>query len=137
MQRRKKKNRRTVRTALRTVKRLFKRKDAKPVPRRSKRKQSLLRECIFNPLKAAQDIVDHNRTIVLYGAQIGVRHSNGTEIIYSVPESKLIMKEFHEMFDIAKRCTHMCDPLRAKLRELLFVCQPIGLSDARAKESNS
>jgi hypothetical protein len=88
----------------------------------------------FNALKVAQEILDTNCTIVVYENKIGVLHPHGEEKIYTSAESKKIIGEFHEMFNIAKRCTLLCDPLRKKLQKILFICQPIGLADARAKE---
>ena len=98
-------------------------------------KPDLQKDQSFNALKIAQDILDHNRTIVVYGNKIGVVHAEGKESVYSATESQKVMTEFHEMFDIAKRCTHLCDPLRQKLQELLFICQPIGLTHARYHEA--
>lgn len=89
----------------------------------------------FDALRVAQDILDHNRVIVVYGDKVGIMQEGKRETVYTPDESTLIIKEFHEMFNIAKRCTLMCDPLRKKLQELLFVCQPIGLSHARMKET--
>lgn len=99
---------------------------------RKNRRQRTVRA--FDALRTAQDILDHNRTIVVYDDKIGVVYADGTEMVHSAAESHRVIKEFHEMFDIAKKCTLMCDPLRKKLQELLFICQPIGLTHARLHE---
>ena len=78
--------------------------------------------------------MNNNRTLVVYGNKIGVVYDDGRESVFSPEESKALINEFHEMFHIAKRCTLLCDPLRKKLQEILFICQPIGLSDARMRE---
>ena len=81
----------------------------------------LIHHSTFNALKIAQDILDHDRLIIWKNDILGV-YRDRELMTYTHHESQAIVHEFHDMFQIAKRCTLLCDPLRKKLEKILFVC---------------
>ena len=76
----------------------------------------------FDPLEIAQEILDYNKTLIWKDGRLGV-HEWGKYRLYGVKESALILNEFMDMSNIAKRCSSFTDPIRHKLEAILGTCK--------------